>query len=143
VAVVTFDPAEFRVLYPAFGTLTDAQLRYAFDQACLYLNNTDASQVVDVAERKTLLYMLTAHICQLQYGANGQGASGMVGQITSATQGSVSVSVAQIDAPGTSSWFMQTQYGASYWAATARYRLARYVPPARGYPFQVHAPWRP
>ena len=127
----------------AFATLSDPQLEYAFAQACIYLNNTDLSPVADVAIRATLLNMLTAHICQLQYGANGKGPSGLVGQITGATEGSVSVTAAQIDAPGTAAWYMQTQYGASYWAATAQYRIGRYVPPDCGYPFPVYAPWRP
>ena len=72
-AVVVFDPQEFREAYPRFvdpktgqPLLTDAQLRQAFDVACLLLDNTDSSPVPydpvhGVMIRKTLLYLLVCH----------------------------------------------------------------------------------
>ncbi|KAG1241446.1 hypothetical protein G6F68_016718 [Rhizopus microsporus] len=90
--IVTFDPAEFKELYPSFASLTDAQLTQSFNLATLYLNNTECSKVPDVAQRKTLLYLLTAHIAKMAYGEGGQSPSGLVGRVSIATEGSVSVS---------------------------------------------------
>ncbi|QDJ35837.1 DUF4054 domain-containing protein [Bordetella hinzii] len=142
-AVVVFDPAQFKLVYPSFATLTDAQLQYAFRLATLYLNNTDSSIVCDVGERTTLLYLLTAHIAALTYGENGQGPRPLVGRISSATEGSVSVSAEYNVAPGSAQWYAQTGYGAQYWEATAKYRVGRYRPAPSGYAVPVVVPWRP
>lgn len=143
-AVVTFDPAEFKVLYPQFGTLEDAQLEYAFQQACVYLDNTDCSPVSDVATRKVLLYLLTAHICALNYGENGQAPSPIVGRISHATEGSVTVQADYSTAvTGSQAWYIQTRYGAEYWEMTASFRVGKYVPGCSGPPFRVFLPWRP
>lgn len=142
-AVVVFDPAEFRALYPSFASLTDAQLAQSFNLATLYLDNTECSVVSDVAQRKTLLYLLTAHIAKMAYGESGQGSSGLVGRVSSATEGSVSVSAEYNAAPGSAQWYLQTTYGAMYWEATARYRVGRYVPGPTGIAIPVVVPWRP
>lgn len=125
--IVVFDVDRFKARYPEFATIQEATLDEYFIEATIYLNNTEASPVTDVSVRTVLLNMLVAHIAQLYSGANGQGASSMVGQITGATEGSVSVSVANVAATGTSAWFQQTKYGAAYWQATAPYRTLRYV----------------
>jgi hypothetical protein len=127
VGVVVFDVARFKARYPEFATIPEPTLDEYFIEATIYLDNTDASPVSDIDRRAVLLNMLVAHIAQINSGANGQGASGLVGQITSATEGSVSVSVANVAATGTSAWFQQTKYGAAYWQATAPYRTFRYV----------------
>ncbi|CUI41155.1 DUF4054 domain-containing protein [Achromobacter xylosoxidans] len=142
-AVVVFDPAEFRQIYPSFSTLTDQQLNHAFSMATLYLSNKDSSAVCDVDERKVLLYLLTAHIAALTYGENGQGPRPLVGRISSATEGSVSVSAEYNVAPGSAQWYAQTGYGAQYWEATAKYRVGRYRPAPTGYAVPVVIPWRP
>lgn len=125
--IVVFDAARFKARYPEFSTVLDAILGEYFIEATIYLDNTDASPVSDVDRRTVLLNMLVAHIAQINSGAYGQGSSSLVGQITSATEGSVSVSVANMAATGTSAWFQQTKYGAAYWQATAPYRTFRYV----------------
>ncbi|EDJ4876599.1 DUF4054 domain-containing protein, partial [Salmonella enterica] len=51
-----------------------------------------------------------------------------VGRITSASQGSVSVSVDNSGSNDASWWYLQTPYGADYWQATAPYRSMEYVP---------------
>ena len=129
-AVVTFDLAGFRVRYPEFAAVTDSLLGAYFAESGLYLNNTDASIVTDVAIRSTLLNMLTAHIAMINSGANGQGASGIVGRVNSATEGSITVSAEMGPPSGSSAWFMQTRYGANFWQATASYRAFRYIPGA-------------
>lgn len=128
-AIVTFDPAAFTARYPEFASVQSTVLGLYFAEATMHLDNTDSSRVSDVGQRTVLLNMLTAHIAAMNgCGANGQGASGMVGRINSASEGSVSVS-SEYAAPtnGTMAWFIQTPYGAAYWAATASYRTMQYV----------------
>ncbi|MEX3614241.1 MAG: DUF4054 domain-containing protein [Burkholderia gladioli] len=142
-SIVVFDPSKFKEIYPEFATLSDVKLENAFAQAGLYLNNTDSSLVQDSGVRALLLNMLTAHIAALEYGINGEQPSPLVGRISSATEGSVSVQASMDGVQGSAAWFMQTKYGAAYWQATAQYRIGRYVPAPTGVPFPVYIPWRP
>lgn len=123
---VSFDLAAFRVRYPEFASVSDAQLNAFWGEACLYLDPSDASLVADPAQRSLLLNMLVAHIAALSKGADGS--AGIVGRINSATEGSVSVGTDSLALPGTAAWYTQTRYGLQYWAATAPYRTWRYVP---------------
>jgi hypothetical protein len=127
--IVTFDPAAFKARYPEFATLSNTLLQAYFDEAALlYLDNTEASRVQQVERRGLLLNMLVAHIAQINAGSSTQPASPLVGRITTATEGSVSVSADMGAVPGTAAWFLQTKYGASFWQATAQFRTMRYVP---------------
>lgn len=141
---VAFDTTAFVARYPEFATVPAPTLAAYFAEAGLYLNNTDASPVTDLGQRAVLLNMLVAHIAALNSGANGQEASQLVGRISSATEGSVSVQADMGAVPGSAAWYMQTKYGASYWTATASYRTMRYYPgrsrtqafPGGGLPWQ-------
>lgn len=139
--VVTFDPAKFKLLYPMFDLLNDTQLQFFFDQATLYFDNSPLNPAFGMQGAKgmeTLLYMLTAHVAYLgtTRGADGKaipgsGPSQLVGRISSASEGSVSVSaeMGSANAGGPSqAWYEQTQFGAAFWAATAGFRTARYLP---------------
>lgn len=96
-AVVVFDPQAFLEAYPRFAPggnplLTDAQLRQAFDTACLLLNNTDASPVPydpdkGILIRQTLLWLIVCHLAESALWPAGQS-----GPVSSAAEGSVSVS---------------------------------------------------
>ncbi|EKT3011237.1 DUF4054 domain-containing protein, partial [Salmonella enterica] len=95
----------------------------------LYLDNTDESPVADLNEREQLLFLLVAHLCSLRgLGSGKDGQSGLVGRITSASEGSVSVSVDNSGSNDASWWYLQTPYGAAYWQATAPYRSMQYHP---------------
>ena len=120
--VVVFDPQDFLMLYPQFqNVFTPSQLNQFFKVACLLCNNTENSPIVDLEERKTLLYMLVCHIATLM-----QRGTAMTGLITSATEGSVSVGLQNYTNNPT--WYSQTQCGSMYWMATAKYRVGmRYV----------------
>lgn len=133
--IVTFDLATFRVRYPEFATVSDQLLDAYFDEATIYLNNTEASPVLDVVKRSLFLNMLVAHIAALNAGTNGAAASPLVGRINSATEGSVTVSVDMGAVSGSAAWYMQTKYGAAYWQATINLRGFRYVP-GRSFPAQ-------
>lgn len=131
-AVVVFSHPDWVARYPEFLTNGPAACTGYFDEACLYLDNTDTSPITNVAMRTTLLWMLTAHITQINGGVNGKPASPLIGRMTSASEGSVSTSVdAGSGGSTTQAWYMQTKYGASYWNATQRFRRTRYVVNAR------------
>lgn len=126
--VVVFDVAGFRARYPEFASVADATLEAYFQEATIYLDNTERSRVQDLAQRRVLLNMLTAHIAALNSGVGGQAASPLVGRINSASEGSVSVSVDMGPSTGSSAWFQQTKYGAAFWQATTSLRQFLYVP---------------
>lgn len=125
-AVVVFDAANFKIRYPEFVGVADLVLSARFDEATLYLNNTDESPVQDITRRTVLLYLLTAHIATIM-GALAGGTPGPVGRVSSATEGSVSVGFDFSAQPGSAVWFQQTQYGASFWQATSSLRGFRYI----------------
>ncbi|EFW0674713.1 DUF4054 domain-containing protein, partial [Shigella dysenteriae] len=114
---VTFDCRMFVSLYPEFSTVTPELLTAVFNRAtALYLDNTDDSPVTDLKEREQLLFLLVAHLCALRGLGNGRdGQAGLVGRITSASEGSVSVSVDNSGSNDASWWYLQTPWGADYW----------------------------
>ena len=125
-AVVTFDAFGFIVRYPEFKDVPVLQLTAYFNDAGLYCDNTDASRIVNVIQRQSLLWMLTAHIAALS-GCGGCGGIRPVGRVSSAEEGSVSSELDYMEAtPGSGPWFNQTQYGAAFWQATVSFRGFRY-----------------
>ncbi|EOG6131784.1 DUF4054 domain-containing protein [Cronobacter sakazakii] len=127
-AIVVFDIEAFRERYPEFNSVSDALLNAYFVEATVYLDNTDCSPAQDDAVRAVYLNMLVAHIAALNAGVGGQKPSGLVGRISSASEGSVSVSTGDVPVSQSSWWYLQTPYGAAYWNATAQYRTFTYVP---------------
>jgi hypothetical protein len=127
VAVFSYDTWSAR--YPELAWSVDEVLANAyFDEATLYLSNTACSPISNPVRRLLILNMITAHIAQLNAPINGEESSQLVGRISSASTGSVSVS-AEYHAPanGSEAWFNTTKYGAAAWAATASLRTFRYV----------------
>jgi hypothetical protein len=122
-AIVAFNSAQFKARYPEFIAVADLALSACFDEAGIYLYNTDASPVQDVTRRALLLNMLTAHVASL--GGLVDGEVRAVGRVASAGEGSVSVSLDYAPA-GTNAWFNQTQYGAAFIQATSAFRGFRY-----------------
>lgn len=130
-AQVVFNPVQFKAMFPAFSGVDGGFLTLCFKQATTYLSNKDCSRVQDLEEREYLLWLLTAHIAQLMGALNPAGAAGgasAVGRTASATEGSVSVSFDFGPVSEREAWYSQTQPGAMYWAATAKYRAFRYHP---------------
>ena len=122
-ASVVFSYREFVAMFPEVKT-TEQQASTMFWIAEGIVNNTPHSYVSEDCRRKKMLYLLTAHILIL----TNRGA-GNVGNITSASEGSVSVgySTATIDKLG-AGWFGQTQYGLLFWQLAAKYLSGFYVP---------------
>ncbi|MGV3346409.1 DUF4054 domain-containing protein [Enterobacteriaceae bacterium LUAb1] len=128
-AIVTLNISTFRAMFPEFSTISDAILPFLFDQATDYLNNSEYSLVKDAVKRERLLYLLMAHLAYMRYGdANGNGGPGMVGRISSATEGSVSVSSDLGGFDPRYAWYTQSPYGLDFWQATKIYRMANYYP---------------
>jgi hypothetical protein len=118
---VSFAYSTWVARYPEFSAVTEPVAQLYFDEACLYCDNTGAGPVKDERRLALLLNMLTAHIAFM----NGPNASGLVGRINSASEGSVSVSTDAGTMPGTAAWFMSSKYGAAFYQATAQQRTAR------------------
>jgi hypothetical protein len=135
VAVVVFDPAAFKAQYLEFSGFSDTLLMANFTSAQVYLTNSAASIVSDIPTRTYLLNLLTAHLTQVFNGTNNGTSStqptGLVGRVEVAKEGSVHVRADMGTVPAAGAWYMQTTYGAAYWAATAKYRTFRYVPATR------------
>lgn len=121
--VVVFDPAEFKLLYPSI-TATDEQLEMYFAMAETFLDNTECSIVKDLDARKTMLYLLVAHIALLsQQAENG---NPVVGRISNATEGTVSIGLDYGTMGNNERWYLQTPWGAMYWQLTKKYRSMVY-----------------
>ena len=117
-AVLTFDIAAFRAAYPQFADITDAQLENYWNVACLISGlNTDGSPISDLTSRQTILFLLVCHLATL-----AQTGDILTGQLTSATEGSVSSGFAAFPTKNlTEAWYMKTQCGALYWQAMKFY----------------------
>lgn len=131
-AIATFDFATWVARYPEFADSVTPQAAQAyFDEATIYHRNDGRGPVSAIAVQRTLLNMLTAHIAK-RYAASAAGAPApdLVGRVSNASEGSVSVQAEYADAtPGTMAWFVQTKYGADYWQATTTYRTMHYRAP--------------
>lgn len=122
--VVVFDASRFGELYPNIKG-TENQLDFAFTKATMLLRNDKYSCVCNLKEREALLYLLVAHIVTLSI--NTEGGNTAVGRASSATEGSVSVSLDYGTTTNAEKWYTQTPYGAEYWALTSRYRSFLYT----------------
>lgn len=131
---ITYTYAEWIAVYPQFTTTVSSA---AFDTtvymlAQQYCVNDGSGPVTTSAIQTTLMGLMCSHIAQLLFGSSTQPVSPLVGRVNSASEGSVSVGVDMPAATNaTQGWLYQTQYGASYWAATSPYRTMRYVPAQR------------
>lgn len=129
-AIAVFNQAAFLVKYPeftAFSTANPGTLPADFQEAGLYLSNTDCSPVQDITKRTMLLNMLTAHIAFLGGALSADGQPRPVGRMSDASEGSVSASFDYTPAtPGSGAWFNQSPYGAAFWQATVNLRGMHY-----------------
>lgn len=126
--VVVFVPADFKAAFTSFATIADAALNLSFTLATLQLNNSCGSRIGNAALRETFLNLLVAHITALKDGENGNAPPGIVGRVDKATEGSVSVSADMGTVVYGQAYYLQTQWGAMYWQATARFRTMVYIP---------------
>ena len=122
---VTFDPVAFKARYPEFAAVADPLLQACFDEAGLYLSNSD-KPVANETRRLVLFNMLTAHIAFIGGALSTDDMPRPVGRLSQASEGSVSAAFENL-APGSAAWFQQSQYGAAFWQATSSLRGFRYI----------------
>jgi len=138
--VVEFNWDEWSVLYGELANSVSEQLaKVWFKEAQLYCDNTPKSPIQNLTTRESLLGMMTAHLITLNVPLKGQPSSPLVGRISSATEGTVTVQVENKFPEGTPQWYQQTKYGARFWAATTQFRSFIYEP---GQPF-IADPYAP
>ena len=131
-AVVTFDSnvwSRWNAAYPEFSNIDQGQAAGFWTLAGLYHNNTGTGPVDDAAQQEALMGLLTAHIAFLRVGTAGNpsaASQGLVGRVSSASMGGISVSTDLQGMPGTAAWFSASPWGLSYWQATASYRTMHY-----------------
>ena len=124
--IFVFDPAEFKGAFPQFSTFTDAQLNWLFESVENDVLDNTESACIALATRKKMFFLLVAHKAELQNRINSKNT--LVGRISSASEGSVSVSTDYLSSPtALAQWLNQTPYGAEYYALTAKYRTALWV----------------
>jgi len=132
---VQFSFVNWAARYPELAQVGQPTAQAMFNEAQLYCDNTTTSIIPNCAPaypRTTFLNMLTAHLVALNSALNGTPSSPLVGRISNATEGSVTVATQNDYPPGSAQWFQQSKYGAAFWAATAQYRTMHYVPGPRG-----------
>jgi hypothetical protein len=135
---VQFSYAAWAAGFPQFATIKPDQIvNIVLPIAQIYHRNDGGGPVTTAATQTVLLNLMVAHIAQILFGVNGNAPSAIVGRISSATEGSVSVT-AEFPITQASAFFLQTPFGAAWWGATAPYRTMQYRAPqpnvlARGY----------
>jgi hypothetical protein len=131
--IVTFNYTQWiaNPLYAGFASTVDSnQAQSYFDIATTIHRNDGGGPVNSVAQQLNLLNMLVGHLAALfAPPAAGQQPSTIVGRISSASQGSVSVQAAYSNnVTEQMAFFVQTKFGALYWVSTAPFRTMRYIP---------------
>lgn len=115
----TFDVASFRLLYPAFASVTDfpdAYLTAQFGQARAYITPYDNAWTSgDLLQ--TALNLMTAHLTQINVILAANGKTPTLGVLQSATIDKVTVSNAPPPVKnGWQYWLATTPYGQQLWA---------------------------
>lgn len=141
--IVTFNYPQWLQLFPQFAYLTQPQAQMYWTLATQFHRNDGGGPIggntclrvgspqYDTAAQtqSNLLNLVTAHIVQLfAPKKDGESPSELVGRITNASEGSVSVAADMPGATASSAWWNQTPMGSAYWLATTPYRTARYIP---------------
>lgn len=138
-AIAKFDYNLWVACFPELSQVNEAMAGMFFRTAEIMLNNTDTSMVSDATVRLDMLNYIVAHIASLRGYPTKAGKtaspSGVVGRISNATEGSVSVGTT-LDLSGDSNsaaFWTQTQYGMIFWKMIAPYRGFKYRSPPDPY----------
>lgn len=148
---VLFNYTNWVTMYPEFVSVPEPVAANYFAMAGTFWNNYGQSYATRIQTQDVLMNLLTAHIAALFWKVASQGGpgpadpNGPVGRISSATEGSVSVSTDLGTTPTASefkAFFQQTKYGLMFLAMIGQYTNMRYVPGSlqsgglgpRGYP---------
>lgn len=130
-AIASFNYEIWQAQFRKFTTVSQVQAQGYWNEACLLHNNTGNGPVNDPVMQQTLLNLIVAHIAFLDVGHDGNpsaASQGLVGRVSSASQGSVSLST---DMPGigeNEAFWAQSEYGIRYHRAMLPFRTFRYRP---------------
>lgn len=143
---VTFNYTAWLVAYPEFGNVLMGQAQGFFNSACILLDNTPTTPIVDTFNNGSPLYpwqtltgilnAATAHFAYL-FTPDSSGNVRPVGRISQAAEGTVSLALEYVTpSSATEAWWNQTAFGAYVWTATLIYRSFRFSPQpcAPGFP---------
>lgn len=132
---VPFVYSDWIAIYPEFTNLSEALVTNYFNGIVITLHRNDGGGPVSLAATQTtLLYAVLAHICYLFGGVDNPSggvtpSSQIVGRISNASEGSVSVTTEWgASVRDSEAFWIQTKYGALYWTMTAPYRQMRNMP---------------
>lgn len=117
---VELDMAEWREIYPQYPDVSDTQLAYLWAIACDLVGNAPSSRIPydppRTEKRKIILYAALCHLAYLHTRGD------LVGNMTSATEGSVNAGFAY-QMKTNSRWWDQSRCGAMAWQLLAPYRV--------------------
>lgn len=156
---VVFNFQTWTTMFPEFANCDPGAASGWFNRACALCSDTVRQVLASSINAppgtlntplQTALYLLTAHIGWLNAPRDALGnptsgtgsgqppiaaqAPAVVGRVSSASEGSVSAQLdyGAADAGSPSqAWYVQTRYGAEYWALTSATRTMQYVPGPR------------
>jgi hypothetical protein len=131
---ITFNFDSWIQLFTEFTYLSPQQGALYFGLAETVHRNDGGGPVTDATTQTNLLYLATAHVAKLlappPSGGNAPGRdTSVVGRVTNASEGSVSVATEMPMNPN-SAWWQTTQYGSMYWQMSQVFRTMRYIPGA-------------
>lgn len=128
-ASITFNYATWIPAYPQFINTPQPTIELVVVPLAQVQCRTDGgSPVRDQATLTVLFGLMVAHVTQLMFGSTIAPLTGVVGRVSQATQGSVSVSAEYNNPNPAAAWFLQTPYGAVYYQAISGFTLGVYAP---------------
>lgn len=135
---VTFVYSNWTALFPELANVSQAQATLYFGLAADVIDNSSCSEISssNVQQLTDLLNLTTAHIASIfsqqtngqPNTSGGEAAPGIVGRISNASEGSVSVALVMPDQPQQAAWWQQTRYGAMAWLIISGYIRGFYLP---------------
>lgn len=130
-AVAVFDYTKWTAMFPYLAAVPEQIATGFFTVAELLFANDDCSPIQDADKRLVFLNYIVAHLARLAGYPVAAGGSaqpdGMVGRVSSATEGTVSISTDYGAVRESQAWWIQTQEGATFWQLTRAFRTARYI----------------
>lgn len=145
-AVANFSYAAFQAQYPTLASVPAPIVQSYWTQAGAFHDNSISGPVRDASLQAVLMNMMTAHI-MVVFGAisintDGSINQGVVGRVSSASEGSVSISTENQYPPGSAQWLQQTAFGSAYYYATEQFRVMQYrAPPRRRFNPPINRGW--
>jgi hypothetical protein len=115
--------------YPMFSNIDQNTIQaVVLPLAQSYHRNDGGGPINDPVIQTQALWLAVAHVAQLMFGSTTQEASPLVGRVSNATEGSISVTAEYNDKNPAGAWWEQTTYGAAYWQLIKSYAMGFYHP---------------